>query len=76
MAAVMLLSWIVLIAVVYAVVRVGTDRPSATVSDPVKVLDQRLARGDIDPDDYRLRRQLLADRTPTDRSTGLTTKPG
>jgi hypothetical protein len=39
-------------------------------TDPFDELDRRLARGEIDPADYRLRRELLAD-----RQAGLPTKP-
>lgn len=56
---------VVLIALlVWAVTRIGRlespkpqhDRPSA-----LQLLDERLARGEIEPDDYNQRRRLLND---------------
>jgi putative membrane protein len=62
MAVVMLLSWVVLATLTYAVVRAllagelpGPDRRPL----PEELLDQRLARGDIDPEDYQRRKDLL-----------------
>lgn len=67
MAAIMLLSWIVLAVLCYVVVRAllagalpGPKEPPE--ADPVTLLDQRLARGDIDPEDYQRRRELLVQR--------------
>ncbi len=37
---------------------------SVTSSDPARLLDERLARGDIDLDDYLDRRGLIADYAP------------
>jgi uncharacterized membrane protein len=54
------LFWIMLAAIaVFAIRRLGSrdDR-----DDSLKVLDQRLARGDIDADDYRSRRTLILGR--------------
>jgi putative membrane protein len=69
MAAIMLLSWIVLAVLCYAVVRAllagalpRAEQPSETESDPGRLLDQRLARGDIDPEDYQRRKELLVQR--------------
>lgn len=69
MAVVMLLSWVVLAALTYAVVRAllagrpGPDRRPLPEPDPVELLDQRLARGEIDPEDYQRRRDLLVERS-------------
>ena len=35
--------------------------PNAQAHDPLTVLDERLARGDIDVEDYRARREALLD---------------
>lgn len=66
MAAFMLLSWVVLATLTYAVVRAllagelpGSDRRPPPAPDPGELLDQRLARGDIDPEDYQRRKDLL-----------------
>ncbi|MDA8061070.1 MAG: SHOCT domain-containing protein [Actinomycetota bacterium] len=47
--------------------RLEGDRPGA--ADPKRILDERLARGDIDADEYRRLRDLLQERdhsTPGD----------
>lgn len=36
-----------------------TPKASGETQDPVTILDQRFARGDIDEDQYRRRRQIL-----------------
>jgi putative membrane protein len=76
MAVVMLLSWVVLAALSYAVVRallagsLGRPEPQPpTEADPGRLLDQRLARGDLDPEDYQRRKDLLAQR-PAEQSLG------
>jgi putative membrane protein len=52
------LFWIVVVAlVVFAVARLASPRPRG--DDALAVLDQRLARGEIDADEYRSRRTLL-----------------
>jgi uncharacterized membrane protein len=78
MAVVVLLSWIILIVLTYALARLLLPDPadrkylltSSKPTDPFDILDRRLARGDIDPADYRLRKELLAD-----RQAGLSSKP-
>jgi putative membrane protein len=74
MAAVMLLSWVVLATLTYAVVRalLAGERPRPDRGqDPGELLDQRLARGDIDPEDYQRRKGLLVERsTERDVKTG------
>lgn len=52
--------------VVYAVIAITrSDRPGATHEDPlrqdpVRILEQRFARGEIDEDEYRRRRAVLS----------------
>lgn len=36
-------------------------RSGADPVDALRILDERLARGELDPEDYRLRRQLLVE---------------
>jgi len=60
-----LLGWILLVGLGYLVVRSLLDVRSPTSSDPVAVLDRRLARGEIDIDDYRRRREMLSPRSGT-----------
>ena len=47
----------------------GNSQAEAPEQPPTKsaheLLDERLARGDIDPDDYQQRRDLIDQRTPT-----------
>lgn len=53
------LFWGALIALgVFAVVRFS-QRPIDRRSDPKAILDERLARGEITPDEYRERLELL-----------------
>jgi putative membrane protein len=53
-----ILFWIVIVAlIVFAFARLSTPRERD--SDARAVLDERLARGDIDIDEYRTRRSLL-----------------
>lgn len=78
MAVIMLVSWIVLVALGYAVVRAllareraGSDRRPLPEPDPDGLLDQRLARGEIDPEDYQRRKDLLVERSAErDAKTG------
>ena len=77
MAVVVLLSWIILIALSYALVRLLLPDPAdrrylwaSKSADPFDLLDRRLASGEIEPADYRLRRELLAD-----RQAGLSSTP-
>lgn len=57
----MLVFWGGLAAVVVALVR--SSRPPASAPDPGRdargILDERFARGDIDEDEYRRRREAL-----------------
>jgi putative membrane protein len=53
-----ILFWIVIVAlIVFAFARLSTPRERG--SDARAVLDERLARGEIDVDEYRTRRSLL-----------------
>jgi uncharacterized membrane protein len=38
----------------------GSVSASSTVNEAVRILDERFARGDVDVDDYKMRRDLLA----------------
>lgn len=50
--------WVALAAVViFAIVRLG--RPADRRGGPEAILDERLARGEIDAEEYRARRALL-----------------
>lgn len=54
--------------------RLEGDRPGA--ADPRRILDERLARGDIDADEYRRLRDLLEERvhsTPGDGGRPVST---
>lgn len=67
MALTMALFWGLLVFAVVMAVRMwrqptagpGEHRPPAPPEDPLRILDERLARGDIDPEDYRARREML-----------------
>jgi len=51
------LFWVVLAAIaIFVIVRVV---PTRERGDALSVLDQRLARGEIDAEDYRARRSLI-----------------
>ena len=56
---------LVLIALLaWAITRAGRTeppRPPAGKPDALQLLDERLARGDIEPDDYTQRRRLLTE---------------
>lgn len=59
---------IVLLLVAFLMSRRPSSRPGtakgveggASPAGPLQILDERLARGEIDADDYRARRELLA----------------
>jgi putative membrane protein len=57
----MLVFWGGLVAVGFAIFRSArTNRPQALQSpDARRVLDERLARGEIEPEDYQRRRELI-----------------
>lgn len=67
MTAMMLVFWGLVVVVVIVVARsLGSDRgersdPSAP-RDPLQILDERLARGEIDEAEYRERREVLRHR--------------
>ncbi len=61
---VMIAFWALLIWAIYALVtgitrRPGQARPGAQDGDPRRILDERLARGEIDAEEYRRLRDLL-----------------
>ena len=60
-----LLGWILLVGLGYLVIRSLLDVRFAPATDPIVLLDQRLARGEIDIDDYHRRRALLSQRLMT-----------
>ena len=49
----------VLIAVVVRALMTGNARSSTGDSDPLQVLNDRLARGEIDIEEYQYRRRLI-----------------
>ena len=64
MAFVMLVFWAIVVAAIVALVRSnqGPGQGHAAVGradDPARILDERFARGEIDADDYKQRRDLL-----------------
>jgi putative membrane protein len=59
--AMMLAFWtLVVVLLVWALRSSGTPRPEG--DEALRILDERLARGDIDPGEYEERRKLLASR--------------
>lgn len=62
----MVVFWVSLVAVAALVmrqlmIRGQWDQPgSSRPADPLQLLGERLARGDIDPEDYLRRRELLS----------------
>jgi putative membrane protein len=61
----MLLFWGLIVAGVVAVVRSSRPAPNDARGgwgDALRLLDERFARGEIDEEDYRRRRELLAGR--------------
>jgi putative membrane protein len=69
MGVLMLLFWGVVAWVVVALLGHGSatglrgDDRRDTRSDPLRILDERFARGEIDADEYRQRRDTLAGRS-------------
>ena len=56
----MLAFWYLVIWVVLAMFRGGTPNPPEQPQpDPLRLLDERFARGEIDTDDYHARKQAL-----------------
>ena len=76
----MIAFWGLLIWAVYALITAATRRPGTETrgeehaGDPARrILDERLARGEIDTDEYRRLRDVLAsgdDRSPAGRGSG------
>jgi putative membrane protein len=76
----MIAFWGLLIWAVYALVTRATRRPSSGTGggerrgdDALRILDERLARGEIDTDEYRRLRDVLAsgqDRSPAGIDSG------
>lgn len=66
-----LLFWVAVLGATYALVRAALERgkndPKDAASGARRLLDERLARGEIDADDYARRRELL-DRSESSRS--------
>jgi putative membrane protein len=58
---VLLLLVALVVAAVYAFIRIkrAGDPGTTTRTSARRLLDERFARGEIDPDDYRVRRELL-----------------
>ncbi len=61
MASMMLVFWGVVAAAIVLAVRSlrPHDKTSTTAGDAIRILDERFARGEIDADEYRQRRDLL-----------------
>lgn len=63
MAFVMLVFWTIVVAAVIALVRSdharGQDHVAGRADDPERILAERFARGEIDADEYKQRRDLL-----------------
>jgi putative membrane protein len=59
----MALLWLLVVFVTIAVTRGGRDASrgseAPTSADPMRLLDQRFARGEIDAEEYQERRALL-----------------
>src|SRR5690348_12233412 len=55
----MLAFWVIVVAAVIAVLRVGGGFPRTDHRTPEQFLDERLARGEIDVEDYSGRRDML-----------------
>lgn len=49
--------WAVVVLVVRSLLQGGTRQPPP--ADPLRLLDERLARGDIDREEYQQRRRLI-----------------
>jgi len=64
MAFVMLVFWTIVVAAILALVRSnqqgrGQDRDAGRADDPERILAERFARGEIDADEYKQRRDVL-----------------
>ena len=57
----MIVFWALLVGAVYALVSTASrgTGTAAKIEDPQRVLDHRLAIGEIDTEEYRLRRELI-----------------
>jgi putative membrane protein len=55
----MLLFWGLIIAVAVFAVRALTDKRQGDMRDPIEILRERYARGEIDEDEFRRRKQEL-----------------
>lgn len=66
----MMLFWGVVIGLVVWLVRGGLTRNDQAAGppaqSPLELLDQRLASGDVSPEDYERRREILSGRSPGD----------
>ncbi len=61
----MVLSWTVIVAIVIFIVRAFSQPstgPSSRERDPLQILDERFARGEISEEEYRERKRVLQDR--------------
>lgn len=60
MGLIMVVFWSVIVAAAVALIRsLGHRGPSQAGEDPLRILDQRFARGEITQDEYTYRRELL-----------------
>jgi putative membrane protein len=53
-------AWVVVTLIQQTGTRPARDQPAPS-ADPLRILDERFARGEIDDDDYRRRRDVLRD---------------
>jgi len=68
----MIAFWGLLAWAVYALIISATRRPEHRNDEARRILDQRLAKGEIDAEEYRHRRDLINqdDRTPVGTGAG------
>jgi len=56
----MILLWAaVLVVIIWAIRSLGT-KPSSALQTPLELLERRFAAGEIDPEDFEARKQLLS----------------
>jgi putative membrane protein len=56
---IMLAIWALVILSIVWVVRATDRRNKPELDQPLRILDERLARGEIDPEEYEVRRRTL-----------------
>ena len=67
----MIAFWAVVIWAVYALITSGSSRDDGGQGDPARrILDERLARGEIDSDEYRRRLDAMTANSHVDAGVG------